>query len=76
MWKKQGFSRPRPQRDEKKQYVITEKYIRDICEYNKQYTSPKLNDKLYLNQVGFAKIQCLEKYVNLKSLHLSNSFTN
>lgn len=71
MWKKGAFSKPRPERDDKKRYKITEKYLRALCEYNKQYTSPKLNDKLYLNQVGFCKIQSLEKYVNLKCLHLS-----
>eukprot|EP00347_Sterkiella_histriomuscorum_P004474 403360327 len=50
--------------------IITEKFLKDLCEENLQYVTPHLNDTLYLHYKGFKKIQNLEKYANLKSIWL------
>ena len=36
--------------------ILTEAYIRELCEQNGQYTTPSLNDTLYLHFKGFKKI--------------------
>ena len=75
MWKSKNFKRsPQPIRNEKGVPIITSKYLKAICVYEKMYSNPKLNDKLYLNNKGFAEIEGLEEYINLKSLHLSQDY--
>jgi hypothetical protein len=32
--------------------MITEKFLRDLCEENNQYETPHLNDTLYLHYKG------------------------
>ena len=32
--------------------VITDKFLRDLCEENNQYVTPHLNDTLYLHYKG------------------------
>ena len=56
--------------DEKGLHLLTEKFIRDLCESNGQYATPSLNDTLYLHYKGFNKIEHLKAYVNLKSIWL------
>lgn len=56
--------------DETGYNVLTERFIRDLCEENNQFLTPHLNDTLYLHYKGFRKIQKLEKYSNLKSIWL------
>ena len=56
--------------DEKGRPILTEKFIRDLCESNGQYATPSLNDTLYLHYKGFSKIENLSAYVNLKSIWL------
>lgn len=38
--------------DEEGNNLITEKYLRDLCEENLQYDTPHLNDTLYLHYKG------------------------
>ena len=56
--------------DENNQLCLTEDYLRELCAENQQYENPALNDTLYLHFKGFHKIECLEKYTNLKSIWL------
>ena len=57
-------------KDEDGKNMLTERFIKELCEKNGQFTTPALNDTLYLHYKGFQKIQNLESYVNLKSIWL------
>ena len=48
--------------------IITKDYLRDLCESLKMYSTPELNDSLYLQNKGFIKIENLEDYFNIKTL--------
>jgi dynein assembly factor 1 len=52
---------------------LTPEYIVALCEENKQYATPHLNDVLYLHFKGFKKIEALEKYTELKSIWLESN---
>ena len=56
--------------DENNLLCLTEDYLRELCAENHQYETPALNDTLYLHFKGFHKLECLEKYTNLKSIWL------
>lgn len=38
--------------DENGNNIITEKYLKELCEENQQYVTPHLNDTLYLHYKG------------------------
>lgn len=52
---------------------ITKQYLKDLCESLEMYTTPHLNDSLYLSNKGFNKIENLEDYYNLKALYFDNN---
>lgn len=58
------------EKDENGNNIVTEAYLRELCEANGQYATPILNDTLYLHFKGFRKIENLESYTNLKSIWL------
>ena len=41
---------------------LSEAYLKQLCREQKQYTTANLNDQLYLNFKGIAKIEALEEY--------------
>ena len=41
---------------------LTEGWLRRYCRDENLYTTPSLNDKLFLNFKGFSTIQALDKY--------------
>eukprot|EP00762_Andalucia_godoyi_P004401 ANDGO_08188.mRNA.1 Leucine-rich repeat-containing protein ODA7 len=49
------------------------KLLRDLCRKQELYSTPELNDKLYLHFHGFRKIENLEPYMNVKSLWLEGN---
>lgn len=61
------------EKNEHGEFILTEKYLRELCEENEQYMTPKLNSCLYLHYKGFSKIEALEKYVNLACLWLESN---
>lgn len=36
--------------------ILSERYLRDLCDVNGQFETPYLNDALYLHFKGFEKI--------------------
>ena len=61
------------EKDENGFNILTLEYIKELCEANGQYTTPVLNDTLYLHFKGFSKIQNLDAYTNLKSIWLEGN---
>ena len=59
--------------DERGRPILTEDYIREICESNGGYATPSLNDSLHLHFKGFAKVENLQKYKNVKCIFLENN---
>ena len=57
-------------KDEDGQSIITDRFLKLICEENGQFSTPSLNETLYLHYKGFQKIQNLESYSNIKSIWL------
>ncbi|KAJ3190016.1 Dynein assembly factor 1, axonemal [Gaertneriomyces sp. JEL0708] len=67
------FGRNAKEVDEKGNTLMTVKYIQQLCREQKLYSTPELNDKLYLHYKGFAKIENLDLYTGVKSLWLEGN---
>lgn len=65
--------KPQPEKDENGCPLMTEEFVLQLCDYNGQYTIPKLNDGLYLHYKGFDRIMNLDNFVNIKVLYLENN---
>lgn len=52
---------------------MTKKAILEQCKRNKLYSTPRLNDVLYLHFQGFPKIENLDEYTGLKCLWLESN---
>ena len=58
------YGRPHPEKNDKKQTIITKNYLKRLCEYEKKYSQPHLNDSLMLQMKGFALIDNLDEFYN------------
>lgn len=52
---------------------MTPELLQAICKERQMWTQPHLNTQLFLNYKGFLRIEGLEDYVNVRSLHLDNN---
>ena len=52
---------------------MTKEWLRSSCRESGGYVSPPLNDILYLHFKGFARIQNLEEYTQVKSIFLEGN---
>jgi len=52
---------------------MTKPLLRKLCKDKGLYTTPAINDKLYLHYQGFSHIQNLEEYTGLKALWLEGN---
>lgn len=52
---------------------MTKPLLRKLCKDKGLYTTPDINDKLYLHYQGFSYIQNLEEYTGLKALWLEGN---
>ena len=52
---------------------MTKEWLRKRCKELDLYTTPSLNEKLYLNFQGFSEIENLEEYTGLKSIFLEGN---
>eukprot|EP01039_Chlorochromonas_danica_P004338 gene4336-4759_t len=52
---------------------MTKPLLRKLCKDNGLYTTPSINDKLYLHFRGFSKITNLDEYTGLKALWLEGN---
>ena len=52
---------------------MTPKVLKDLCRKQGLYSTPSLNDKLYLHYKGFRVIQNLQEYTGLRVLWLEGN---
>ena len=65
--------KPEPATDEKGRPILTQKYVTAMCEFNGGYSTPEFNEILYLNCLGFPRIENLESFVGCKVLFLDGN---
>ena len=53
--------------------VMDKKQLKKDCVKNGMYTTPHLNDKLYLHYKGYGKIENLEEYTGVRALFLEGN---
>ena len=53
--------------------VMDKKQLKRDCVKNGMYTTPHLNDKLYLHYKGYGKIENLEEYTGVRALFLEGN---
>eukprot|EP00002_Diphylleia_rotans_P006695 TRINITY_DN1606_c0_g1_i1.p1 TRINITY_DN1606_c0_g1~~TRINITY_DN1606_c0_g1_i1.p1 ORF type:complete len:227 (+),score=52.47 TRINITY_DN1606_c0_g1_i1:212-892(+) len=52
---------------------MSPEYIKFLCREQKLYSTPYLNDKLYLHHKGFEKIEGMDEYTGVKALWLEGN---
>lgn len=52
---------------------MNKKTLKKICRELNLYSTPELNDKLYLHYKGFARIENLEEYTGVKVIYLEGN---
>jgi dynein assembly factor 1, axonemal len=55
---------------------MTKEYLKKLCKQDNLYTTPSINDKLYLHYKGFSEVKNLDEYIGLKVLWLEGNGLN
>jgi len=62
-----------PELDDNGLPIITKQYLKNLCDAHDLYTTPSLNERLFVHHKGFQTIQNLDDYINLKVLYLDHN---
>lgn len=52
---------------------MTPELLQSICKERQMWMQPHLNTQLFLNYKGFLRLEGMEDYINVRSLHLDNN---
>ena len=63
----------KPELDKSGRVIMSKKYLKDLCLEKELYSTPSLNDILYLHFRGFHTIENLDEYINVCALFLENN---
>lgn len=66
-------AKPIPEQNEKGIYFMTEKYCREISDYNGYSSIPQYISTIHLHFKAFSKIENLNSFVNLRVIYLENN---
>ena len=63
----------KPELDKSGRVIMSKKYLKELCLERELYSTPSLNDILYLHFRGFHNIENLDEYINVCALFLENN---
>ena len=63
----------KPELDKSGRVIMSKKYLKALCLERELYSTPSLNEILYLHFHGFHNIENLDEYVNVCALFLENN---
>ena len=63
----------KPELDKSGRVIMSKKYLKALCLERELYSTPSLNEILYLHFRGFHSIENLDEYINVCALFLENN---
>ena len=62
-----------PRNDDDNTTTITKQWLKDICECQQGFRTPRLNNQLLMQRKSVQRIENLEEYINVVSLWLQEN---